>query len=179
MMSKETDKKREQVQMMSMDEIVPHNHLLRDIERAIDFSFIYDLVKEKYSEEKGKPSLDPIILIKIVLIQYLYGIKSMRQTVKDIEVTVAYRWFLRLTMYDPVPHFSTFGKNYSRRFKGTDLFEQIFTKILDEYKSKCYICKNCPYLSKCTNSKEHVKLVFDTSGKNTLRLVKIYAIQMV
>lgn len=136
MMSKETDKKREQVQMMSMDEMVPQNHLLRDIERAIDFSFIYDLVKEKYSEEKGRPSLDPVMLIKIVLIQYLYGIKSMRQTVKDIEVNVAYRWFLGLTMYDPVPHFSTFGKNYSRRFKDTDLFEQIFTKILEE----CFRC---------------------------------------
>ncbi len=136
MMSKETEKKREQVHIMSMDEMVPQDHLLRNVEKAIDFSFIYDLVKEKYSEDKGRPSLDPVMLIKIVIIQYLYGIKSMRQTIKEIEVNVAYRWFLGLTMYDAVPHFSTFGKNYTRRFKGTDLFEQIFTKILEE----CFRC---------------------------------------
>lgn len=58
----------------------------------------------------------------------------MRQTVKEIEVNVAYRWFLGLEMMDKVPHFSTFGKNYTRRFKDTDLFEQIFSRILQE----CY-----------------------------------------
>ena len=56
----------------------------------------------------------------------------MRQTMKEIEVNVAYRWFLGLDMLDPVPHFSTFGKNYTRRFKDTDLFEQIFSKILEK-----------------------------------------------
>ena len=77
------------------------------------------------------------LLIKIPFIQYLYGIKSMRQTVKEIEVNVAYRWFLGLDMLDKVPHFSTFGKNYTRRFKDTDLFEQIFAHILSEcYKFK-------------------------------------------
>ena len=61
----------------------------------------------------------------------------MRQTVKEIEVNVAYRWFLGLDMTDKVPHFSTFGKNYTRRFKDTDLFEQIFAHILEEcYKFK-------------------------------------------
>ena len=58
----------------------------------------------------------------------------MRQTIKEIEVNVAYRWFLGLEINDPVPHFSTFGKNYTRRFKDTDLFEQIFSKILED----CY-----------------------------------------
>jgi hypothetical protein len=56
----------------------------------------------------------------------------MRQTMKEIEVNVAYRWFLGLDMLDTVPHFSTFGKNYTRRFKDTDLFEQIFSKILED-----------------------------------------------
>ncbi len=61
----------------------------------------------------------------------------MRQTIKEIEVNVAYRWFLGLDMFDKVPHFSTFGKNYSRRFKDSSLFEQIFSKILEEcYKNK-------------------------------------------
>lgn len=137
MMTQNADKKREQIHMLCMDEMVPSNHLLRIIDKAIDWSFIYELVEDKYSQDTGRPSMDPVTLIKIPLIQYLYGIKSMRQTVKEIEVNVAYRWFLGLDMTDKVPHFSTFGKNYTRRFKDTDLFEQIFTHILTEcYKFK-------------------------------------------
>ncbi len=98
----------------------------------MNFSFIYELVKEKYDEIQGRPSLDPILLIKLPMIQYLFGIKSMRQTIKEIEVNIAYRWFLGLSLEDPVPHFSTFGKNYTRRFKGTDLFEKIFYEILEQ-----------------------------------------------
>ena len=134
MLTQNADKKREQIQMFCMDDLVPQDHLLRLIDKSIDWSFIYDLVEEKYSPDQGRPSIDPVMLIKIPLIQYLYGIKSMRQTIKEIDVNVAYRWFLGLDMYDKVPHFSTFGKNYTRRFQDTDLFEQIFSQIL----SKCY-----------------------------------------
>lgn len=137
MMTHNADKKREQLQMFCMDDMVPQDHLLRIIDKAIDWSFIYELVADKYSPDNGRPSTDPVLLIKIPFIQYLYGIKSMRQTIKEIEVNVAYRWFLGLEMMDKVPHFSTFGKNYTRRFKDTDLFEQIFSHILQEcYKFK-------------------------------------------
>ena len=134
MMTQNPDKKREQIVMMCMDDLVPQDHMLRKIDRALKWDFIYDLVENKYSPDQGRPSLDPVMLIKIPFIQYLYGIRSMRQTIREIEVNVAYRWFLGLDMLDPVPHFTTFGKNYTRRFKDTDLFEQIFRKILEE----CY-----------------------------------------
>ena len=132
MMTRDADKKREQMLMFCMDDMVPQNHMLRKIDKAINWNFIYDLVVDRYCHDNGRPSLDPVILIKLVFIQYLYGIKSMRQTIKEIEVNVAYRWFLGLDMLDPVPHFSTFGKNYTRRFKDTDLFEQIFSHILEQ-----------------------------------------------
>ena len=134
MMTQNKDKNRKQIQYFCMDDLVPEDHLLRLIEEAIDWDFIYDLVQDKYSPDWGRPSMDPVTLIKIPFIQYLYGIRSMRQTIKEIEVNVAYRWFLGLDMLDPVPHFTTFGKNYTRRFKDTDLFEQIFARILEE----CY-----------------------------------------
>ena len=134
MMTQNADKKRDQMQMFCMEDLIPEDHLLRLIDKAIDWNFIYDLVEDKYCHDNGRPSMDPVMLIKIPFIQYLYGIRSMRQTIKEIEVNVAYRWFLGLDMLDKVPHFSTFGKNYSRRFKDTDLFEQIFSHILEE----CY-----------------------------------------
>jgi transposase len=134
MMTQNADKKRDQMQIFCMEDLIPEDHLLRLIDKAIDWNFIYDLVEDKYCHDNGRPSMDPVMLIKIPFIQYLYGIRSMRQTIKEIEVNVAYRWFLGLDMLDKVPHFSTFGKNYSRRFKDTDLFEQIFSHILEE----CY-----------------------------------------
>lgn len=137
MMTQNADKKREQIQLFCMDDLIPQDHLLRIIDKAIDWSFVYELVQDKYSADNGRPSMDPVMLIKIPFIQYLYGIRSMRQTIKEIEVNVAYRWFLGIDMSDKVPHFSTFGKNYTRRFKDTDLFEQIFSRILMEcYKFK-------------------------------------------
>ena len=129
MITKNTSNKG-QMQIVSLDQLVPEDHILRKIDNTVDFSFIYALVEEKYSSDTGRPSIDPVMLIKIPIIQYMFGIKSMRQTIKDIEVNVAYRWFLGLDFFDPVPHFSTFGKNYKRRFEGTDLFEQIFANIL-------------------------------------------------
>lgn len=150
--------------MFSMDDMVPQNHMLRLIDKAINWNFIYDLVEEKYCPDNGRPSMDPVMLIKIPFIQYLYGIKSMRQTMKEIEVNVAYRWFLGLDMLDPVPHFSTFGKNYTRRFKDTDLFEQIFSKILEDcmkYKlvNTEQIFVDATHVKACANSKKMRKRV--------------------
>ncbi len=164
MMTQNADKKREQVQMFCMDDMVPSEHLLRIIDRAIDWNFIYALVEDKYSQEFGRPSMDPVMLIKIPFIQYLYGIKSMRQTIKEIEVNVAYRWFLGLEMMDKVPHFSTFGKNYTRRFKDTNLFEQIFSHILSEcYKFKLVdpheVFVDATHVKACANNKKMQKRI--------------------
>ena len=96
--------------MFSMDSMVPQDHMLRLIDKAINWNFIYDLVEDKYCQNNGRPSMDPVMLIKIPFIQYLYGIKSMRQTIREIEVNVAYRWFLGLDMLDTVPHFCIFQR---------------------------------------------------------------------
>ncbi len=153
-------RKREQIQVFCVDDLVPQDHLLRKIEKAIDWAFIYELVEDKYSKNKGRPSIDPVTLIKIPMIQYLYGIKSMRQTIKEIEVNIAYRWFLGLDFMDKVPHFTTFGKNYTRRFKDTDLFEQIFSRILEEcFRHGCVKPKevfvDATHVKACANSKKY------------------------
>ena len=68
MMTQNADKKREQVQFLCMDDMVPQDHLLRIIDKAIDWNFIYDLVVDKYSQDTGRPSMDPVMLIKIPFI---------------------------------------------------------------------------------------------------------------
>ena len=151
--------------MVCIEDLVPRNHLLRDIDKALDFSFIYELVRDLYCADNGRPSIDPVVLFKIVLIQYTFGIRSMRQTIKEIEVNMAYRWFLGYSMTEPIPHFTTFGKNYTRRFANTDVFEKIFEQILkpgffkkyeyayDEY-FDCYLCPNDQILKYSTTNRE-------------------------
>ena len=130
MLNKSIDK-RDQYEMISISELVPNNHLLRKVDTILDLNFVYELVEDKYCLDNGRPSIDPVILVKILLIQRLFGIKSMRQTIKEIETNVAYRWYLGYSFLDKVPHFGTFSKNYTRRFHDTDLFGQIFEKILE------------------------------------------------
>ncbi|MFL6479347.1 MAG: IS1182 family transposase [Bacillales bacterium] len=136
MLTKNTQMNRDQIEMIALDQLVPANHLVRKMEAALDFSFIYSLVQDMYSTERGRPSIDPVVLIKMVFIQYTFGIRSMRQTIEEIKTNMAYRWFLGYGFYDTVPHFSTFGKNYERRFEDTGIFEQIFYRILNEAAEK-------------------------------------------
>ncbi len=118
--------------MTTMEEIVPKDSLFRKIDKYIDFTFIYDRVKDLYCENNGRPSIDPVVLFKIVFIQALDGIKSMRQTCKKLKVDAEYRWFLGIPFGEDTPHFSTFSKNYERRFKDSNIFEEIFVEIVNQ-----------------------------------------------
>ncbi|EAC2340938.1 IS1182 family transposase [Listeria monocytogenes] len=138
MMTRRTIDSRNCFEIVSIEDLVPKDHLVRKVDKALNFDFIYPLVESMYSSQ-GRPSIDPVILFKMVFIQYLFGIRSMRQTIKEIEANMAYRWFLGLEISEKVPHFSTFGKNYIRRFKDTDVFYQIFFHILNEAHDKGFI----------------------------------------
>src|SRR5690348_6283086 len=128
MLSKHNKERKYQLEMVALDDLVPADHLVRKIDACMDFEFIYELVEKHYCLDNGRPSIDPVVLIKIALIQYLFGIRSMRQTIKEMETNVAYRWFIGYSLTEKIPHFTTFGKNYVRRFEGTSLFEEIFTR---------------------------------------------------
>ena len=121
-----------EILMTTMEEIVPENSLFRKIDKYIDFTFIYDEVKDLYSENNGRPSIDPVVLFKLVFIQALDGLKSMRKTCEKIKVDAEYRWFLGIPFGHETPHFSTFSKNYERRFKDSDIFEKIFINIVNQ-----------------------------------------------
>lgn len=90
---------RNQIELLSIDDLVPKNHLVRKLDAAINLDFIYDEVKDLY-KPYGRESIDPVVLIKIVMIQYIFGIRSMRQTLKEIEVNFAYRWYIGYNMHE-------------------------------------------------------------------------------
>ena len=121
-----------EIVFMTMEEMVPQDSLFRKIDKYIDFTFIYDEVKDLYCENNGRPGYDPVVLFKLVFIQTLDGIKSMRKTCEKIKVDAEYRWFLGIPFGQDTPHFSTFSKNYERRFKDSDIFEKIFINIVNQ-----------------------------------------------
>jgi transposase len=121
-----------EILMTTMEELVPKDSLFRKIDKYIDFTFIYDEIKDLYCENNGRPSIDPVVLFKIVFIQAIDGLKSMRQTCKKIKVDAEYRWFLGIPFGTETPHFSTFSKNYERRFKESDIFEKIFINLVNQ-----------------------------------------------
>ena len=106
--------------------MVPKYHILVKIDKYIDFSFINDLRKSYYCENKGKPSIEPDIMFKILFIGYLFGFRSETRLVEDVKVNIAYRCFLGYGIEDKIPNASVICQNRLRRFNGTDIARRIF-----------------------------------------------------
>ena len=123
--------KKDCIILSTLEELVPKDHLVRKLDNCIDFTFIEELVKDLYSEI-GKPSVPPTVLFKLIFINIIFGINSIRRTCEECKVNIAYRWFLGLNMYDEIPNYSTWSKNYIRRYKDSEVFNEIFDKILNQ-----------------------------------------------
>lgn len=120
------------LEMVTLDELVPADHLLRLIDRHIEFEFIRDVTRPLYCEDNGRPPVDPVLLFKMLFVGYLFGVRSERQLAREVQVNVAYRWFLGLSLTDKVPDASTFSQNRRRRFDGTDIEQVIFDRIVEQ-----------------------------------------------
>jgi transposase len=112
-----------------LEDQVPETHLLRLIDQPISFAFVRERLKESYSDT-GRPSIDPELLLRILLIGYLYGITSERKLVEELRMHLAWRWFTGLGFDQEIPHHSTFSKNRHGRFQESKLFEQLFEQIV-------------------------------------------------
>lgn len=120
------------LEIVSLDGLVPKDHLLRKIDAVIDFSFIHDCVAGLYCADNGRPPLDPTLMFKALFIGYLFGVRSERQLVREIEVNVAYRWFLGLQLTDPVFDASTLSQSRRRRYNDTTVAQDIFDAIVEQ-----------------------------------------------
>lgn len=115
----------------TLNDLVPQEHLVRKLDSCLDFTFIEDLVKDLYSQV-GRPSIPHVVLFKLIFINIIFGINSMRRTCEECKVNIAYRLFLGLSMYDEIPNYSTWSQNYIRRYKDSDVFDKIFEVILNQ-----------------------------------------------
>jgi transposase len=114
-----------------LEDHVPENHLLRLIDKHISFDFVRERLKQSYSD-MGRPSIDPELLLRILLIGYLYCISSERRLVEELRMHLAWRWFTGLGFDQEIPHHSTFSKNRHGRFQESKLFEQLFEQIVQQ-----------------------------------------------
>jgi len=162
-MLKERPQTQSTLEFVSIDELVPRDHLLRKIDRVIDFSFLHDLVKDFYCADNGRPALDPTLMFKLLFIGYLFGIRSERQLIREVQVNVAYRWFLGLGLTDKIPDASTLSANRTRRFKESDIYQKIFDEIVLQAMKHKLVGGNTFYTDsthlKANANKKHFKKV--------------------
>ncbi len=112
-----------------LEDQIPKDHLLRVIDERIDLSFVRERVKSLYSAT-GRPSIDPEMLLRLLLVGYLYGITSERRLLEEVRMNLAYRWFTRLNFEQEVPDHSTFSKNRHGRFRESGVFREVFEEIV-------------------------------------------------
>ncbi len=113
----------------SIEDHVPRDHLLRSIDRFVDLSGVRHHLAAHYSST-GRPSVDPELMIRMLLVGYVMGIRSERRLCEEAHLNLAYRWFCRLDLTDPIPDHSTFSKNRHGRFRESDLLRRLFEEVV-------------------------------------------------
>jgi transposase len=112
-----------------LDEAVPDDHLVRKIGALLDLSWVYAELAPYYSEI-GRPSIDPVLMIRMLIIGYVFAIRAERQICREVQVNLAYRWFCDLGLEDPIPDHSAFSRARNERFRESDIFRRVFERVV-------------------------------------------------
>ena len=160
---------RDVIEIVGIDSLVPQDHLLRKIDRAVDFNRLYEMVEPLYCEDNGRPSVDPVVLFKMVLIQHLYVLPSLRRTAEEVSLNIAYRWFLGYSLQEETPHFSTVSYNFRHRFT-EETVDQVFRWILEEVAEAGYLSPRAvlidgTHIKANANTKKQVKAQVPAASK--------------
>ena len=117
-------------EFINIEEMIPENHFLRVIEKHFDWNFIYDEVEKLYSK-LGRKSIDPVVLIKIHILKFLFNEDSLRKTYESLQYNILYRWFIGYELCEDIPNHSTYSQNYKRKFCKLehDLLNTVFDKV--------------------------------------------------
>lgn len=173
------DNKQIKFHLVTIENLVPEDHFLRKLDDLVDFSFIYEETESYYCQNNGRPCVDPVILMKYLLIGFLFGIESERRIEQEIQVNMAYRWFLGLDMDDRVPDHSTISQNRRRRFNGTGLFRRLFERILFQCMEKGLVdgrtvLTDSTHIKANASSKKNIRVIAQREMNNYMERLDFY-----
>lgn len=129
MMGQQTGGQERLFYSFNLEDHVPQDHLLRGIDSCLDLNGLRQHLAEHYSHT-GRPSIDPELMIRMLIVGYSYGIRSERRLCEEVHLNLAYRWFCRLGLDDAVPNHSTFSKNRHGRFRESGVFRWLFDEVV-------------------------------------------------
>jgi transposase len=109
----------------SLDEVVPPDHLVRRIDAVLDLGWVHKELEPHYSRT-GRPSIDPELMIRMLIVGYVFAIRSERRICAEVQVNLAYRWFCRLGLEDAIPNHSVFSRARHERFRESDVLRRVF-----------------------------------------------------
>jgi transposase len=112
-----------------LEEVVPDDHLIREIDAVLDLSWVHAQLAPYYSKV-GRPSIDPALIIRMLIIGYVFAIRSERALCRDLRVNLAYRWFCGLSIEDKVPDHSAFSRARNERFRESNIFRKVFEHVV-------------------------------------------------
>src|ERR1700720_2256098 len=112
-----------------LDKVVPPDHLVRQIESVIDLSWVHKELAPYYSDT-GRPSIDPVLMIRMLIVGYVFAIRSERRICADVQVNLAYRWFCKLGIEDRIPDHSVFCRARHERFRESDALRRVFEGVV-------------------------------------------------
>src|SRR5919202_385066 len=113
-----------------LDDAVPADHLVRKIGAVLDLSWVHAALAPYYSP-LGRPSIDPELMIRMLIVGYVFAIRSERQICREVQVNLAYRWFCGLGLEDAIPDHSAFSRARNERFRQSDLFRRVFERVVE------------------------------------------------
>lgn len=113
-----------------LDEVVPDDHLVRQIAAVLDLSWVHCELAPYYPK-MGRPSIDPVLMIRMLIIGYAFAIRSERALCRDAQVNLAYRWFCGLSIEDKIPDHSAFSRARNERFRDSDIFRHVFERVVE------------------------------------------------
>src|SRR5213594_2664808 len=130
MMGRQEDGQGQFFYAFDLDKVVPLDHLVRQIDGVLDLSWVHKELAPYYSHT-GRPSIDPVLMIRMLIIGYVFAIRSERALCRDVQVNFAYRWFCGLSIEDKVPDHSAFSRARNDRFRDSGIFRSVFERVVN------------------------------------------------
>src|SRR6202140_3331862 len=113
-----------------LDEVVPDDHLVRAIAAVLDLSWVHAELASYYPKI-GRPSIYPVLMIRMLIVGYVFAIRSERALCREVQVNLAYRWFCGLSIEDKIPNYSAFSRARNERFRDSDIFRHVFERVVE------------------------------------------------